>query len=119
MSPDVATSGDIAVSDDFAEDEDPEPGVPFAGHTEFIEDEDPADGAPYLEMTEHYGIECWKYYASQAVRTLGAAGLARLFRKPRAANTGGPNELIEDEPPTPGMPNLCGEYSLPTLEIEG
>ncbi len=107
------------MSDDFTEDETPEPGVPYAGIAEFIENEVPAEGVPYLEMPEHYGAECWRYYARHAARALGADGLARLFRDPRPANIAGRNEFVEHGSPNPGMPDLCGEYDLPTLEIEG
>lgn len=106
------------MSDDFTENEVPEPGVPYAGLTEFIENEDPADGAPYLEMPKYYGAECWRHYARFAVHALGAHGLTRLFRPPRAVNTGGRHEFIEQEHPTSGMPNLCGDYDLPALEID-
>ena len=106
------------MSDDFVEDAIPEPGVPYAGHDEFIEDEDPADGVSHLEMSEYYGAETMRYYALDAVRALGAEGLDRLSRAPRAADTGGPKEFCEEEAPTDGMPSPCSLYGLPALQID-
>jgi hypothetical protein len=106
------------MSDDFIEDAAPEPGVPYAGNDEFVEHEEPADGVSHLEMSQYYGAEVWRFYAFDAVRALGAKGLDRLSRAPRAADTGGPEEFFEEEAPTDGMPSSVVLYDLPPLLID-
>lgn len=79
---------------------------------EFEEDEAPLDGVPsYREMPLHYGEEAWSSFASRALKQIGLT----WWRSTPASYD--PQTLIENEPPAPGLPDLCGEYNLPTLQL--
>jgi hypothetical protein len=78
------------------------------------EDEAPQRGVPSSEeMSLHYGTEPWSFFARLALKRNG------LTWRWSAPESSAPQTqaFTENEPPVAGLPNLCGEYDLPPLQL--